>query len=39
MRATNRAYKPNLQRVSVYINGRKIRKVLCTKCMRTMVKS
>ncbi len=39
MRATNRAYKPNLQRVSVYVKGRKIRKVLCAKCIRTMVKS
>lgn len=39
MRATNREFKPNLQRVSVYENGRKVRKVLCTRCIRTMVKS
>ena len=39
MRATNREFKPNLQRVSVYENGRKVQKVLCTRCIRTMVKS
>jgi large subunit ribosomal protein L28 len=39
MRATNRAYKPNLQRVTVMVNGRKVRKLLCAKCIRTMVKS
>lgn len=38
LRATNRTFKPNLQRVSVYVGGRKIRKVLCAKCIRTMVK-
>ena len=39
MRATNREFRPNLQRVSVYEDGRKVRKVLCTRCIRTMVKS
>jgi large subunit ribosomal protein L28 len=38
-RATNRAFHPNLQRVSVFVNGRKIRKVLCAKCIRTLVKT
>jgi len=37
-RATNRAFKPNLQKVSVFENGKKVRKVLCAKCIRTMVK-
>ncbi|MEN6482815.1 MAG: 50S ribosomal protein L28 [Anaerolineaceae bacterium] len=39
MRATNRAFRPNLQRVTVFENGRKVRKVLCAKCIRTMAKS
>jgi len=39
LRATNRSFKPNLQKVTVFENGKKVQKVLCTKCMRTMVKS
>ena len=39
MRATNRSFKPNLQRVLVVEAGRKVRKVLCAKCIRTMVKT
>ncbi|MDP2965732.1 MAG: 50S ribosomal protein L28 [Pelolinea sp.] len=38
MRATNRKFKPNLQQVSVYENGVKVRKVLCTKCIKTLSK-
>ncbi len=38
-RATNRTFRPNLQRTSVFVNGRKVRKLLCAKCIRTMVKS
>ena len=39
LRATNRTFLPNLQRVTVMEKGRKVRKVLCTKCIRTMVKT
>jgi large subunit ribosomal protein L28 len=39
LRATNRSFRPNLQRVSVFENGRLVRKVLCTKCIRTLVKT
>jgi large subunit ribosomal protein L28 len=39
MRATNRAFRPNLQRVTVVEKGRKVRKVLCAKCIRTLVKT
>jgi len=39
MRATNRAFKPNLQKISIYENGKKIQKMLCTKCIRTLVKT
>lgn len=39
MRATKRTYRPNLQRVSVFEGGRSVRKLLCTKCIRTLVKT
>jgi large subunit ribosomal protein L28 len=39
LRATNRTFRPNLQKVTVFMNGHKVRKVLCTKCIRTMTKS
>jgi len=38
MRATNRKFKPNLQQVSVYENGVKVRKVLCAKCIKALSK-
>lgn len=38
-KSTLRTFKPNLQTVSVYEGGRKIRMTLCTKCIRTMVKT
>ena len=39
MRATNRKYKPNLQKVTVYENGKKVSKVLCAKCIKSLSKS
>lgn len=38
LRATNRKFKPNLQQVSVFENGTKVRKVLCAKCIKTLSK-
>ena len=38
-KATPRTFRPNLQTITVYTEGRKVRKVLCTKCIRTMVKT
>jgi len=38
MRATNRKFKPNLQKVSVYENGEKVSKLLCSKCIKTLAK-
>ncbi|MBI4926811.1 MAG: 50S ribosomal protein L28 [Anaerolineae bacterium] len=38
-RATNRTFRPNLQRVLVMEKGRKVRLVLCAKCIRTMGKT
>lgn len=39
LRATRRTFRPNLQRVLVMENGRKVRKTMCAKCIRTMVKT
>jgi large subunit ribosomal protein L28 len=39
LRATNRMFKPNLQKVSVIEDGRKVQKTLCAKCIRSMVKT
>ena len=38
-KSTPRKFKPNLQKVSVFENGRKVRKTLCTRCLRTLVKT
>ena len=38
-RATNRKFRPNLQKVSVIENGRKVQKTLCAKCIRTLAKT
>ncbi len=39
MHATNRTYRPNLQKIALMVEGRRVHKILCTKCIRTMVKS
>lgn len=39
LRATNRVFKPNLQKVTVIEDGKKVSKTLCAKCIRTMVKT
>jgi large subunit ribosomal protein L28 len=38
-RTTNRPFRPNLQKVTVVENGRKMKKTLCAKCIRTLVKT
>ncbi len=38
-RATNRTFKPNLQKVSVMEKGRLVKKTLCAKCIKTLSKS
>ena len=38
-KATPRTFRPNLQNISVFENGRKNRKLLCAKCIRTLVKT
>jgi len=39
LRATNRKFLPNLQKVTIIENGRKVQRVLCAKCIRTLAKS
>ena len=38
-KATSRTFRPNLQKVSVYEGGVKVRKVLCAKCIKTLSKT
>lgn len=33
-RVTNRAFRPNLQKVTVYEKGRPVKKTLCAKCIK-----
>lgn len=37
--ATNRRWKPNIQKVTVMENGRKRKINICTRCLRTMHKA
>lgn len=39
LRATRRAFRPNLQKVTLLENGRLVHKTLCTSCIRTLAKS
>jgi large subunit ribosomal protein L28 len=36
---TKRQFKPNIQRTTIYTDGRKRRMYVCTRCLRTMAKS
>ncbi len=38
-KATRRTFRPNLQKIAVWENGRKIQKTYCTRCIRTLVKT
>ena len=38
LKATKRTFKPNVQRVTVYEGGHKVRKMLCTKCIKALSK-
>ena len=37
-RATNRTFRPNLQKTIVMEKGHKVHKILCTKCIKAMGK-
>jgi large subunit ribosomal protein L28 len=36
---TKRKFKPNIQRATFYENGRKVRKQVCARCLKTSAKS
>jgi len=38
-KSTRRMFKPNLQKVSVFEGGRMAKKVLCTRCIRSLAKT
>ena len=37
-RKTKRQFLPNIQRTTVYQDGRRIRRSVCTRCLKTMAK-
>lgn len=37
-RHTSRVFRPNLQKATVYVNGRAQQKTLCTKCIKALGK-
>jgi large subunit ribosomal protein L28 len=39
LRATNRTFKPNLQKVTILKNGRLLKQVMFTKCIKALGKS
>ena len=39
MKATKRRWQVNVQRVTIYRNGRKQRMRICTRCLRTLSKT
>lgn len=38
MKATRRKFKPNLQKTTVWENGRPVKKTLCAKCIKSLAK-
>lgn len=36
---TKRLFRPNIQRTTVYENGNKRRRYLCTRCLKTLSKT
>ncbi|HSH04409.1 MAG TPA: 50S ribosomal protein L28 [Anaerolineae bacterium] len=36
---TKRLFKPNIQRATFYEDGRKVRKNICTRCLKTETKT
>lgn len=36
---TKRLFRPNIQRATFFENGRKTRKYVCTRCLKTAAKS
>ncbi|HMN10781.1 MAG TPA: 50S ribosomal protein L28 [Bellilinea sp.] len=39
LRATRRTFNPNLQKITLVESGKRVKKTLCAKCIRTLVKT
>lgn len=39
LKATRRKFKPNLQTIRLFENGKSVRKTLCTKCIKALAKT
>jgi large subunit ribosomal protein L28 len=37
-RATNRKFRPNLQKTTIFQDGKPVKKVVCAKCLKTIAK-
>ncbi len=37
-RKTKRLFRPNIQKTTVYEGGRRVRRHVCTRCLKTMAK-
>jgi len=37
-RKTKRQFRPNIQRTTVYEDGRRVRRHVCARCLKTMAK-
>jgi large subunit ribosomal protein L28 len=37
-RKTKRVFKPNIQRATFYVEGRRVKKYVCTRCLKTSAK-
>lgn len=35
---TKRQFKPNVQRATINLDGRRVRKYVCTRCLKTLSK-
>ncbi|RJQ44755.1 MAG: 50S ribosomal protein L28 [Anaerolineaceae bacterium] len=38
MRATNRKFRPNLQKTTVMESGKPVKRTICTKCLKALAK-
>lgn len=38
-KSTKRVFRPNIQKMTMLVEGRKVRQYVCTRCIKTMGKS
>ena len=39
MKHTKRQFRPNIQKATLFVDGRKVRKQVCTRCLKTYSKA